>query len=181
VHGLALEVRSASATLKALQQSLAGDEIAASKVPETELEAQERLRYDLEAGARAEQARAEEECSRLQGLLAAVETSLRALRSQNSDERDRLKQEQGRLDLLQATLKAEAEGMRARLQKQGEMLMAEASVEKTRLRQVAEDLERQQEEVDAQRRHQAQVRMRLLASSHASTCVFRLDMLCSLS
>jgi hypothetical protein len=28
-------------------------------------------------------------------------TAIRALRSQNSDERDRLKQEQGRMDLLQ--------------------------------------------------------------------------------
>jgi hypothetical protein len=77
VHGLALEVRSASATLKALQQSLTVDEIAASRLPEVEQEAQERLRYDLESGARAEQARAEQETSRLQGLLAAVETSMR--------------------------------------------------------------------------------------------------------
>jgi hypothetical protein len=42
------------------------------------------------------------------------------------------------VDLLQATLKAEAEGMRSRLQKQGEMLVEEATVEKQRLQQVSD-------------------------------------------
>jgi septal ring factor EnvC (AmiA/AmiB activator) len=50
---------------------------------------------------------------RLHGLLAAVEKSIRTMRSQSVEERERLRGEQTRLDLLQAQVKAEAEAARS--------------------------------------------------------------------
>jgi chromosome segregation ATPase len=56
--------------------------------------------------------RAEEECHRLQGLLSTMDASMRTLRSQNAEERERLRGEQARLDIMQSTLKAESDVQR---------------------------------------------------------------------
>ena len=69
-----------------------------------QLEARERLVVDLEEASRTTQARAEEECRRLQGVLNAIEAGHQAQRSQTEEERVRLREEHARLEAMQMTL-----------------------------------------------------------------------------
>jgi hypothetical protein len=137
---LTAEVRHSADSLKSLQQQVAVVQSRGAARRRVEREVSEQLLGELEQRSRAQQKRAEEEvrfrytesCTvtrttpltlvhsythtpqvgRLHGLLAAVEKSIRQLRSQSVEERERLRGEQTRMDLLQAQVKAEAESAR---------------------------------------------------------------------
>jgi TolA-binding protein len=56
---------------------------------------------------------AEDEISRLQGVLSAMHTVMQSLRGHGSEERERLRQEHDRLQQLQTAVTAEGESLRA--------------------------------------------------------------------
>jgi hypothetical protein len=97
LEDLAHKVSTSAGLLKLLEQQVRSGSLASESSREAQLEARERLINDMEESARRNQQRAEEECLRLQGLLASTATAVSALRSGNAEERERMRAEHERL------------------------------------------------------------------------------------
>ena len=80
-----------------------------------QLEARERLLTDMEEKAREKVESAERESFRLKGLLMHMEHVAAGLRSQGSEEKERLRQEHARLQIMQKSLEGERSSVDARL------------------------------------------------------------------
>ena len=78
------------------------------------MEARERLLTDMEDKARERAELAEQEAYRLKGILSHMEHVVNNMRGQNSDEKDRLKQEHSRLAAAHKSLEADKLALQSR-------------------------------------------------------------------
>ncbi|ETV96696.1 hypothetical protein H310_10014 [Aphanomyces invadans] len=97
---LLTQVRAAVSGLKVLQENVVGgkSELEMRAMGETETRA--RVLLDMEGSCKAFMHRSQEECHRLQALLSAMEGTMRTLRGEHLEEKERLRAEQSRLDEL---------------------------------------------------------------------------------
>jgi Fas-binding factor 1 len=163
------EVRSTAGSLKSLQKQVAVIQSRGEARRRAEREVSRRLWGELEQRSRGQQHRAEEECDRLQNLLQGVDSSVRLMREQGLEERERLKGEQGRLDLLQATLKAEADATRKGLEHQRQELVEERLVFDKERREAESRIVRRREALAAERRTLAEERTLFLEMQQQRT------------
>ena len=116
VGKLAAQVQDGASQIEGLQRSLAERHTASEAARTAQLEARERLVTDMQRAASQARSRAEDETSRLSGLLSAIEGSDARRRHNTEEERVRLREEQNRLESLQASLQAEISVSRAQLE-----------------------------------------------------------------
>jgi len=133
---LAGQLKSASGSIKLLEEQLVSKYRGLDAAKDGQMEARERLLAEMEEKARLRAETAEAEGYRLKGLLMHMEHVATSLRSQGSEEKERLRQEHQRLHSMQLALEAERHAMQARLSEELALLktrMGEADGEMQKL------------------------------------------------
>ncbi|KAF0690844.1 hypothetical protein As57867_017747, partial [Aphanomyces stellatus] len=97
---LLTQVRAAVSGLKVLQENVVGGKSEMEMRAMGESETRARVLLDMEGSCKAFMNRSQEECHRLQALLGTMETTMRSLRGEHMEEKERLRLEQSRLDEL---------------------------------------------------------------------------------
>lgn len=144
------QLQTSLVSLKMLQEQVADEE-----VTKHEVESESRLRMitSLESSSRQCAKQTEEECFRLSSLLNSLETTLRHYRQEHLEEKERLRQEQMRLNVLATHFQAQSTVMHEKADANTQMLaqyftsaMQDVRVAESRLgvrRQNLEDEEKQ--------------------------------------
>ena len=155
---LAGQLKSASGSIKLLEEQLVSKYRGLDAAKDGQMEARERLLAEMEEKARLRAETAEAEGYRLKGLLMHMEHVATSLRSQGSEEKERLRQEHQRLHSMQLAIEAERHSMQARLSEELALLktrMGEADGEMQKLshekRQYAEAVAAAQRALDTDR------------------------------
>lgn len=118
--GVALEqisnqLKSSSGSIKLIEEQLHARYRGLDVAREAQMEARERLITDMEQKAKERVDNAENEGYRLKGLLIHMENMVATLRSQNGEEKERLRQEQFILQSMQSSLESEKSLMQSRV------------------------------------------------------------------
>lgn len=98
------QLQTSLVSLKMLQEQVVGEELTKHEV---ESESRLRMITSLETSSRRSAQQAEDECVRLASLLNSLETTLRHSRQEHLEEKERLRQEQLRLNVLAAHFQAQ--------------------------------------------------------------------------
>ncbi|RHZ10213.1 hypothetical protein DYB31_012363, partial [Aphanomyces astaci] len=104
---LLTQVRAAVSGLKVLQENVVGSKSESEMRIWGENETRARVLVDMEGTCKAFMHRSQEECHRLQALLNAMEGTMRTLRGDHMEEKERLRSEQSRLDELAGHFQAQ--------------------------------------------------------------------------
>ncbi|KDO16554.1 hypothetical protein SPRG_17931, partial [Saprolegnia parasitica CBS 223.65] len=107
VERLLTQVRAAVSNLKVLQEHVVFGKSEADVRSMGENESRSRLLLEMEGSCKAYMSRTQEECQRLQSLLSALETTMRSLRGEHMEEKERLRSEQARLEELALHFKSQ--------------------------------------------------------------------------
>ncbi|EQC27589.1 hypothetical protein SDRG_14643 [Saprolegnia diclina VS20] len=107
VERLLTQVRAAVSNLKVLQENVVFGKSEADVRSMGENESRSRLLLEMEGSCKAYMSRTQEECQRLQSLLSALETTMRSLRGEHMEEKERLRSEQARLEELALHFKSQ--------------------------------------------------------------------------
>jgi len=130
------QLKSASGSIRLLEEQLVSKYRGLDAAKDGQMEARERLLAEMEEKARQRAETAEAEGYRLKGLLMHMEHVATSLRSQGSEEKERLRQEHQRLHSLQLSLEAERHALQSRVSEELALLktkMAETEAETQRL------------------------------------------------
>lgn len=133
---LAGQLKSTSGSIKLLEEQLVSKYRGLDAAKDGQMEARERLLAEMEEKARLRAETAEAEGYRLKGLLMHMEHVATSLRSQGSEEKERLRHEHQRLHSMQLALEAERHALQARCSEELSLLktkMAETEAETQRL------------------------------------------------
>jgi hypothetical protein len=155
---LTSQLKSASGSIKLLEEQLLSKYKGLDAAKDGQLEARERLLSEMEERARTRVDNAESEGYRLKGLLMHMEHVAGSMRSSSGEEKERLRQEHQRLHSLQLALEAERNSFQSRVSEELLLLkkkMEELDVESKRLvsekREQLESFATQQRTLDADR------------------------------
>ncbi|OQR91401.1 hypothetical protein THRCLA_09005, partial [Thraustotheca clavata] len=107
VERLLTQVRAAVSNLKGLQENVAFGKTETEARMMGENESRSRLLMEMEGSCKAYMTRTQEECHRLQALLSTLETTMRTLRGEHMEEKERLRCEQARLEELAMHFKSQ--------------------------------------------------------------------------
>jgi hypothetical protein len=109
------QLKNSSGSIKLIEEQLHARYRGLDVAREAQMEARERLISDMEQKAKDRVDNAENEGYRLKGLLLHMENIVSTLRSQNGEEKERLRQEQTILHSMQSSLESEKASMQSRV------------------------------------------------------------------
>ncbi len=167
---LTAQVRSTASSLQDLEGHVRASLESSMKTRMDQLEARERVVADFERASREAQSRAEDECRRLQAMLASMEAAMSELQKQvrlsfmrcacciftvclllllqAEDDRSRLREESTRVHAMRESLKAETDMLREDVSRERQQLHAERSKLDAERSRAAKDLLLAREDVE---------------------------------
>ena len=119
---LASQIKSSTGSMRLIEEQLNIRYKGAELIKEGQLEARERLIRDMEEKARERADSAEAEAFRLKGLLMHMEQMVTTLRSQSSEDKDRLRMEHVRLQSMQTSLENDKATFNRRMEEESESI-----------------------------------------------------------
>lgn len=146
------EVRAASAYIQEMKAFVSQSQTDREDARVFEEETRMKLLSTMEDTCRSYTAKAQDECARLNGVLAVMESTMVALRGFNSEEKDRMRMEQLRLDEMSSFLKVEMEENRKSLEKERESLHLQRMHFERDKQCIEERMKKRAEVIDADRR-----------------------------